>query len=270
MINDMNVSMVLSSCDSYDDTWRPFFAQLKKHWPDFNMPVYLGTESKTFQYDQFDIRCPLSEGEKYCQWSKRILKLLDYVETDYVLFALDDFWLTDEVDQDAFYKVLNYMQQSKRMGFVCLKQEVIPGKSSEMDIASCIDSEYPELYRCLKNKSFRITTQFGLWRKSYLKKILREHESAWYFETRATWRSQFYWERIYSVKQSIFKYPVGGFIGGGKCYEDYIELFDRDLISQTITKRGIIKYGSPRKYPDVEKNFNYYYSKILSVLPKWR
>lgn len=210
----MKISMLFSSCDSYDDDWIPFFTQLKKFWPEFNMPIYIGAESKTFQFEGLDIRCPLSNGPVYRQWSKRLLKLLEYIDTDYVLFTLDDFWLTAPVDNTKFERILSYMEKDKRIGFVCLKQEIVPERTSEKDMAAAVECQYPELWRCLKDKSFRITTQFGLWKRSYLIKILRAHESAWYFETRATWRSKFCWERIYDVKESITIYPVGGFFGG--------------------------------------------------------
>ena len=265
----MNISMLLSSCDKYDDAWLPFFSQLKKFWPEFDMPVYLGTESKKFQLDGYDIRCPLSGGPKYQQWSERLLKLLEKIDTDYVLFALDDFWLTSPVDTAKFERICSYMEKDKRMGFVCLKLEAVKGKSSERDLANVVDCQYPELYRCLKGKSFRITTQIGIWKRSYLKKILRSHESAWYFETRATWRSKFYWERVYDVKESITIYPVGGFFWGGQCYEDYKDLFDSELIRPCVEKRGFIHFGDQRNYPQTPRGLAYYWSIFRSMLPKW-
>lgn len=258
----MNISLIVSSCDKYEDAWVPFFTQLKKFWPEFNMPIYLGTESKMFQFEGFDIRCPLANGPVYSQWSERLLKLLDYIDTEYVLFALDDFWLTAPVDNSRFVKIVSYMSNDRRMGFTCLKQE-------EVDMASAIECQYPELWRCLKDKSFRITTQFGIWKRSYLKKILRSHESAWYFETRATWRSRFYWERVYGVRESIAVYPVGGFLWGGRCYEDYKDLFDSELIRPCVEKRGFINLNDERTYPTMSSRTKYFWSILLSVLPKW-
>lgn len=265
----MNISMLFSSCDGYDDAWIPFFTQLKKFWPEFDMPIYIGAESKVFKFEGFDIRCPLSEGPIYHQWSERLLKLLYQIDTEYVLFALDDFWLTSPVDNSKFEKICSYMENDKRMGYVCLKQEIVPGKTSRRDMNAAVDCQYPELWRCLKDKSFRITTQFGIWKRSYLIKLLRSHESAWYFETRATWRSKFYWERVYDVKESVTVYPVGGFFGGGQCYEEYKELFDSVLINQCVEKRGFIRYGEHRDYPPTPHGFKYYWSLFLSILPKW-
>ena len=80
----MNISMLFSSCDKYDDAWVPFFTQLKRFWPEFDMPVYMSIESKTFQFEGFDIRCPLADGPVYKQWSERLLKLLEHIDTEYV------------------------------------------------------------------------------------------------------------------------------------------------------------------------------------------
>lgn len=264
----MNISMLLSSCDKYEDTWKPFLSLLKKHWPEFNMPIYLGAETKEIAIEGLDVRCPLSKGPVYTQWSERLLRLLDHIDSEYILFSLDDFWITERVNDDAFNRICSYMENDSQMGFVCLKQE-IKDYSSEKDKAACIDCQYPELWRCLKDKSFRITTQFGIWKKSYLIRILRAHESAWYFETRATWRSKFMWERVYDAKENVITYPVGGSIGGGRVYKDYLHYYDEDLIHECIEKRGTLKFGETKTYPPEPKGWRYYVNLILSMLPKW-
>lgn len=263
----MNISMLFSSCDKYDDTWRPFFVQLKKFWPEFDMPIYMGAESKSFSFEGFDIRCPLANGPIYSQWSERLLKLLEIIESDYILFTLDDFWITQRVNDSVFRRISSYMENDRRMGFVCLKQE-LKEYSSKKDKESCINCQYPELWRCLKNKSFRITTQFGIWKKSYLVRILRSHESAWYFETRATWRSKFMWERVYDVKENVITYPIGGTIWGGRVYDNYLDFFDSELINPCIEKRGILHSGDHRSYPPEPKGWQYYMNLLLSMLPK--
>lgn len=260
--------MILSSCDNYEDTWAPFFICLKKYWTSFEMPIYLSTETKNTNFTGCDIRCPLSGGNVYKQWSERLEKLLNYIEEDYILFMLDDFWLTERVDEQFLWKVLDYMKSNKDIGFVCLKQE-IKDYCSDKEKANAVDCEYPDIWEYKPQKSFRITTQAGLWRKDYLKKILRRHESAWYFETRATWRSRFYSERVFDVKRNVLTYPIGGTIGGGKLYEDYLDLYPVALYEETMNKRGTIKYGEKRTYPKEPRGFGYYFSLFKSVLPKW-
>ena len=260
--------MLLSSCDDYEDTWKPFFMQLKEYWPSFSFPVYLGTETKVFSFPGFDIRCPLSEGKSYKQWSQRLLKLLEHIDEEFILFMLDDFWLTDPVDITSFNTILEYVKENKQIGFVCLKQE-IKEYSSAKDKANAVDCEYPELWECRPGKSFRITTQAGIWRKKYLVKLLRSHESAWYFETRATWRSKYYKERCFDTRFNVLTYPIGGSIGGGKLYEDYLPLYPESVYEETRNKRGTIQFGSHRTYPKDVKGLMYLWYMIKSACPKW-
>lgn len=265
-----DISMVLCSCDNYDDAWIPFCKQLVKNWPGFDMPIYLGTESKSFSFEGLDIRCPLAGGKIYRNWSERLIKLLDSIDTEYILFMLDDFWLSKPVDVDAFNKIFGYMKTDRSMGFVCLRNENQGGKKTAVPIEKRrIPSRYPELVRCLSKEPFRITTQVGIWRRNYFLKLLRRHESAWYFETRATWRSKFYREKIYDVLDTVITYPVGGFFGGGKCYEDYMPLYDSDITQKCVEKRGLTHFGDKRDYPGIHRGIGYYYSIFLSVLPKW-
>lgn len=260
--------MVLCSCDNYDDAWGPFCTQLLRNWPDFRMPVYLGTESKTFSFYGLDIRCPLSQGQIYRNWSQRLIKLLENIKSDYILFMLDDFWITEPVNTTAFNRILGYMRSNPKIGFICLKDE--GGKKIPVpENLRRVESKYPELVQCLPEEPFRVTTQVGIWRRKYFLKLLRSHESAWYFETRATWRSKYYKEEIYDVKQTIIKYPVGGFFWGGQCYADYISLYDCSITAKSVNKRGLIHFGDTRNYPEIKKGINYYYSILLSILPKW-
>jgi len=265
---DNNIAMVLSSCDKYEDTWAPFFIQLHKYWPNFSMPVYLSTETKSYSFSNFKIECPLSKKKVYKQWSERLLKLLESVNEEYILFMLDDFWLTETVDTKSFLNCYTYLKNNSAIGFICLKQE-IKDYSSQEDKNNVHDCEYPELWECSKEKAFRITTQAGIWRKKYLIKLLRKHESAWYFETRASWRSKFYKERVFDTKFNVLTYPVGGTIGGGKLYEDYLNLYPEEVYVEVLKKRGTIKFGALKQYPKEPQGIWYYYSLFKSMLPKW-
>ena len=263
-----NVSMVLMTCDKYEDTWNPFFSQLKVNWPEFNMPIYLGSETKTFSFLGFNINCPLSREEPIEQWSMRLLKLIDKIDTEYILFFLDDFWLSQKVDNNCFNKIFSYMQENNDIGFVCLLHE--EKKFITINRETLItSSEYDELNEWKKGLPFRITTQAGLWKKSYLIKLLRAHESVWYFETRATWRSKFCKERVFNVKDNLLNYPVGGVIGGGKLYKDYLHLYPKE-ITDMCSERGLIDFcdSDKRRYPQNPKGIKYYWDLLLSALPK--
>lgn len=263
-----DISLVLCSCDNYDDTWRPFCSQLLKFWPDFNMPVYLGTESKTFSFPGLDIRCPLSNGKIYRSWSERLLKLLEKIPNKYILFMLDDFWINQPVKADEVDKFLGYMEADKKIGFICLLYEKRNMSAVPVEVRRTPSAKYPELFQCHPKEPYRITTQAGLWDRKYLMKLLRRHESAWYFETRATWRSKFFRRTIYDVKESVIPYPEGGFLWAGACNRNYIDFFDEDLTRESIKKRGFIDFSEHREYPQYKKGFPYWWSIVKSAMPK--
>ena len=268
-MSNTKLSVVISSCDSYEDTWYPFMCQLCTCWPESrNYPIYLSTESKTFTFPNYNILTPLSGGPIYNVWSKRLAELLKYVESDYILFFLDDFLLMERVDNNRFEMMYAYMCSSQRNGYMCLfndKKVLDPDRYKALKRATDI----PELYLCSRKMPFRITTQVGLWKKEFLLSLLRDHESAWLFETRATWRSMFSRMYVYSVDKSVFSYPIGGYIWGGKCLEEYIRVFDKDILSASIKKRGILVDGNSRTYSPTPHNLKYYYHKLLSALPQW-
>lgn len=264
-----NISVVLSSCDKYSDAWTPFCQQLIANWPGFNLPLYLNTETKAFNFDGLDVRCPFAgKNLHFKQWSDRLEKLLVLIPTDYILFFLDDFWLTQPVNIKAFEEIYSFMKNDGNIGFICLKRED-KEYAKELVAKNKRISSSPYLYECLGNMPFRITTQVGLWKKDYLIKLLRSHESVWYFETRATKRSKYYKEKIYGVYQDIFSYPVGGFLGGGKCYLDYVELYPYSVVSDCIEKRGTIKFGDTKTYPPHPNGIAYYWGLFKSIIPKF-
>ena len=91
-------TMVVSTCDKYDDTWEAFFKCIKKNWPKFDMPIILNTESKEYKLDGLDIRSYKMFENKNVPWGKRLKEHLKKVDTDFVFFMLDDYFLVEKVD----------------------------------------------------------------------------------------------------------------------------------------------------------------------------
>ncbi len=270
--NVNNVAMLFVSCDSYSDTWVPFFKCLKKCWPEFSMPIYVCAESKSFSTADYDINCPLKDTTGNEQWGKRLLKTLKSIKEDYILFTLEDFWLLQKVDDNKVKNIIRIMKDDSSIGYICMINEKKP-KSEEWGIPDpwVKECEYSPLWECTPKCQWRLTTQMGLWRKSYLKKMLRAHESAWAFEPLATWRSLKYSKkRVFDTKETIFDYPYGGVLWRGRVCEKYVGMYDLDLIASCIEKRGILRDIDPIPNPQVEtkKDIRYYLNVLKSYLPK--
>lgn len=106
----MNCSVLVLSCDAYEDTWDIFFNLKKKYWADCPYPTYLMTEFKGYN------RCKTikTTGE----WTKRLREALEKIETKYVLLTLDDFFIRNYVDQLRIAEVLeNFRDDSAAYNF---------------------------------------------------------------------------------------------------------------------------------------------------------
>ena len=109
-----NCTLFIASCDKYHQAWEPFFFFVRKHWPGFDMPVILNTETRSFTYDGFDIKTFsfYEEGDDVA-WGKRMLDHLDEVETDYILLMLEDFFIRRDVDNEKMNRLIDLFEENK-------------------------------------------------------------------------------------------------------------------------------------------------------------
>lgn len=261
MMTNKKYSLVISSCDDYEDMWNPFFTLLKKNWPEINCKIYLCTDSKNFTFDGLKIESPLNYKNHSKSWSKKLMNLLKIIDCEYIIFILDDFWLKQKVNTTLIDKCIEYLEDDKRNGFFCLISQSNATKPSN----------YTEFNMYEKNAPFRITTQSGIWRKSFLEKILRGHESAWMFETRGSWRSKFMKENLFALKpefENVFIYPVAGVVSGGALNLEELKDYNLYEMNFTISRKTIpnIKYA---QHNTIKKcNIIYIWGIFRSILPK--
>lgn len=205
------VTMIFCTCDAYADMWKDFFSLFKKYWPEFDGEIILNTESKTFQYDGFSISQPL-----YCKnstsWSERLGRSLDRAKNPYVLIMLEDFYLNAPVDHSAFCKTLAYMQGNHDVAAVTYLREFGAYKQVK---------ELPGFFFRRQFSRYKITAHITLYRKDYLRELLKKNESAWEFELNGTIRSWFKRGKFLGPANNdhaVFPYDRGSLILKGKYY----------------------------------------------------
>ena len=96
-------TIIVNSCDKYEDTWFPFFKLMKIHWPCCdNYDIILNTETKQYTCDFMKLRT--INGGTSATWSERLKNILEQIDTEFVLFFLDDFFiLVDDGDLTSCY-----------------------------------------------------------------------------------------------------------------------------------------------------------------------
>ena len=76
-------TIMLCSCDAYEDLWDLFFTLLERYWPQAkNYPFILNTESKVYQREGWNIRCfQMFKEHSKVSYGTRMIRHLDKVQT---------------------------------------------------------------------------------------------------------------------------------------------------------------------------------------------
>lgn len=257
------VTIVVNSCDSYEDTWYPFFKIFKAEWPDCKYPIVLNTETKQYSYNDLPITCfQLYKKTEPVSWSQRLIDTLSHIQSDYILFLMDDFFFTDRVDSQEIDFVISQLDSDKSIG-VCYLAPMNPihttedieidfgghtGYSERVKIANkwtfTRDFIKPYIKKDLRGL-FLVNAQAGLWRKEFLLKTLHPTENAWDWEYYGTLRAYKYNERFISIlpkRKAIMPYDYfsgNGIMQGVWVTENVVPLFKKHNIDIDLSIRGI-------------------------------
>lgn len=235
MANRADCTIVVSSCDAYQDLWPAFFALFKRYWPDCPYSIVLNTETLDFQWEGLDIRT--FHFGKGLAWGKRLKKTLKQISTDQVLLLLDDFFFEAPVDACKLEQCIQWMRQNPE----------IANFSLFPDYFENIRDERFEGFELRKRvTAYVVNCQAGLWNRKELISLLRNHESAWEFEEFGTIRARYYkrHKKFYILSREaplVFSYPVGGAIHRGKWRKDMPAFFRKEHLEADFEKRGFIQ-----------------------------
>lgn len=259
-------TLLLCSCDAYEDTWSPFFTLLHCQWPQLTLPVVINTEHKACSFPGLNVCAVNQRGPVAMPWSLRLIECLERIDTEYVLLMLDDFFLCQPVDDSRFYQCLDWMRQNPNVASFCFYS--IPDKKNEPD------GQFPGFVKRPQRGEYRYNCQASLWRTKQLASFLRPHESPWIWETVGNWRSwrtkmDFYCAA--STSTPIFDYYGTGSWSGvmrGRWYLPYVQpLFEQYGIQVDFTKRGTIdddEVGEILRQKD--QQFTYVFRKIYGAV----
>ena len=172
-----SIAIVVSSCDSFFDAWRPFAFFFRKFWPDCPFPVYLITNELPIRSD-FIRAIPVGED---CGWASNMKRALQEIETPRVLYLQEDYFLDAPVRGGQLAADLDYAITNDVDAFY-LRARSQP----EQDFEPLND----RFGVVPINSDGRTRCQLSLWKRESLLAILREGESAWEMESRGSERTR--------------------------------------------------------------------------------
>ena len=86
-----NLTILINSCDKYEDAWDPFFKILKTQWPECeNYSIVLNTETKIYNCNYLNVKNICGGKEK--TWSQRLKYTLNQIDSDYILYFFRRFF----------------------------------------------------------------------------------------------------------------------------------------------------------------------------------
>jgi hypothetical protein len=246
--SNSELTIFVNTSDNFEDCWDPFFKLFNEYWPDCPYPIVLNTETKDYSYPGLHIICSkVAElEERRLGWSECLIRALDKIQTPYILYVQEDYFLEAPVKVSVVNKLLDEM----RSGMA----EVIQLQQASQLNRKPGDSQNLILEVSQKAK-WRLSLQAAIWKKSILRSQVRTHEDPWQFESYGALRSRRMQERIYSIngalfsglENEVFPYKVTGIIGGKWVGEIVKPLFSKHDINVDFSKRGFYEKGRRKK-----------------------
>ncbi len=170
-MNDFKIDLaiIVYSCYKNKDMWNAFSFFFEKYYKNNNFKLVLVT-------DRFDGRDDYSFDEvvEYdgC-WSEMIKKAITEANVDYVMLFMDDYLLTDYVNENALLEALNDIKKYHAQNIRLINTNI-----SKMEKYT-LDEGYNRL---IPGSAYCLSTQAGIWEVAFLLEYLSDGLSAWEFE----------------------------------------------------------------------------------------
>ncbi|HEX3151781.1 MAG TPA: hypothetical protein VHR66_27160 [Gemmataceae bacterium] len=181
-----DVTILISSFDRYSDCWQPVCHGFQKYWRDCPWPVLLMTNEKDFDHPAARVLKVRGGAD----WSARMIDALDRIESPYVMYFQEDYWLTEPVDTP---RILEYFRLMQEHGLNYLRFLAYPAPAHDFE-------PDPRLGRIGVDGAYRTSVQITLWRREVFRDLVRDGETVWQFEIRGTERSRKYGDTFVAIR----------------------------------------------------------------------
>ena len=159
-----NFSIIISTCDKFSDLWDAHILLLNQNWADRNVETFLVTDKPTDR--TFENVTVVAAGEG-TEITERLRAVMPLIKTEYVLFTLDDYFLTERISTQAVNEDIQIMEKHQidylRL-FVMTMKSLRNRKAEELE---------PDIF-LLDNYAgdYIVSLYAGIWRKDFMEKTL--------------------------------------------------------------------------------------------------
>lgn len=222
-------TLLVNSYDTYEDCWDIFFTLLERYWPDNPFNVVLVSDLITYNSDKVTTITP---GKS--DWSKNLISALMDIETTYIIYMQEDYFLESPVDTTRLLECINILEERKDIGYL----ELTPYGARNKGFKAENGLRFIPWY-----SRYRASTQAAIWRRDNLLNLLRDWESGWEFELYAPFRSRLSSDQFCSLDSELLKkHPIISYtptaIIKGQWAPFARELLEKEQIKVNYESRG--------------------------------
>lgn len=231
------MTIVISSTDSYQDCWNPFFSLFEKFIDDLSkFKIYLITDNVTYNDHSFVKTILTSKKGKIIPWSDRIKLALNHIEDISFLLILEDYFLYSSINFTELKRLKSILNNDPDIGSI----KIVNHHNSNL-----INSSFKDLKIIDKFSSYRISLQPTLWKKDFLKDLLIKGENPWHFEILGTFRSFFLNKKLlvpsnewFENNKKIYDTNGPGAIKKGEWICSELNKIESILLKKIVTSRN--------------------------------
>lgn len=173
-----NFSIIISTCDKFSDLWDANIQLLNENWSDRNVDTFLVTDKPTNR--TFKNVTVVAAGED-TEITERLRAVMPFIKTEYILFTLDDYFLTEKILTSAIVEDLEDMK-AYNIDYIRL------APLSKKNLRNRKAVEVTDKIYLMDNwaREYVVSLYAGLWKKNFMENTLQETLNAWQYEVALT------------------------------------------------------------------------------------
>jgi hypothetical protein len=183
-----DISLLIQTCDHYDQFWPGMFYTLDFYWDYDSFPVYFSNEERKIEEMVFSCK-----GKEYKPsgkinqiltgktdrngFSDRFIKSVENIPTKWVLYIQEDMWLRRGIEKDLLEDLLKFAEE-KNVDSIKIHSKLFYYDSYRLEKTE----DFIKGRRILKysdGENFLLTHNAAIWRKDYILKHQKCGEDAW-------------------------------------------------------------------------------------------
>lgn len=238
------LTLLIHSCNKFSDLWETHSVLLNRNWEKRDVHTMIVSDiPNDKRLKNIDIYFA-GEGSEL---SDRTKFALQYIDTEYVLITLDDYFPIRPIDSNKIERLIDIMDREK-LDYIRLFKD--PNSHKRL-------KKYRKIYQISLDRNYQVNLYQGIWRKSFIEKTLGKSMNAWEYEVSLTPIA-----RVVGAKCALSK---------GKEFEILDVVRKGQLLHKAnrYLKKHDLYHGERTVIPLKEELRIYIFNHGKKILPKW-